>query len=69
MAAQRPTTAKALRELPREDLLAQLEQLRQELWQHRVKIREGAQQQMHQIPTLRRQIARIHTVLREAQTP
>ncbi|MBI2104582.1 MAG: 50S ribosomal protein L29 [Candidatus Omnitrophica bacterium] len=67
--AGKQSTAKALRELPRADLLAELSRLRQELWQHRIKIREGAQQQMHQIPVLRRQIARIHTVLKESRTP
>ena len=67
--AQKLTTAKALRELPRADLLAQVEKLRQELWQHRIKTKEGAQQQMHHIPALRRQIARIHTVLKEASRP
>jgi len=68
MAEKRPT-AKALRELPRADVLAQLAQLRQELWHHRIKIKEGAAAEMHQIPALRRQIARIHTVLRELRTP
>ena len=68
MAQTRPT-AKTLRELPRADLSAQLETLRQELWQHRIKTKEGAQPQMHQIPALRRQIARIQTVLRESRTP
>ncbi len=68
MAQTRPT-AKTLRELPRADLSAQLETLRQELWQHRIKTKEGAQPQMHQIPALRRQIARIQTVLRESGTP
>ncbi len=68
MAKKRPT-AKALRELPRADLLAQVEKLRQELWQHRIKTKEGAAAEMHHIPALRRQIARIHTVLKEAVRP
>ena len=68
MAKKRPT-AKALRELPRADLLAQVEKLRQELWQHRIKTKEGATAEMHHIPALRRQIARIHTVLKEAVRP
>ena len=67
--AQKPATAKALRELPRADLLAQVEKLRQELWQHRIKTKEGAATEMHHIPALRRQIARIHTVLKESGTP
>ena len=67
--AQKLATAKALRELPRADLLAQVEKLRQELWQHRIKTKEGAATAMHHIPVLRRQIARIHTVLKEAARP
>jgi len=67
MAEKRPL-AKALRGLPEADLLAQLEKLRQELWQFRAKSTEGAQPQMHQVPAVKRQIARIHTVLRERRT-
>ena len=66
MAAKRPR-AKELRGLPQADIEAQLTGLRLELWQHRQKTKEGAQPKMHQIPAMRRQIARIHTVLREQQ--
>ncbi len=66
MADKRPR-AKALRALPQADIQAQLTDLRQELWQHRQKTKEGAQPKMHEIHAMRRQIARIHTVLREQQ--
>ena len=66
MADKRPG-AKALRGLPKADIQAQLTGLRQELWQHRQKTKEGAQPKMHQIHAVRRQIARIHTVLNEQQ--
>ncbi len=64
MAEKRPG-AKALRGLPQADIQAQLTGLQQELWQHRQKTKEGAQPKMHQIPMMRRQIARILTVLNE----
>ena len=63
--AERQPTAKDLRALSTADLTTQLEKLRQELWQHRIKTKEGAQQQMHLAPAIKRQIARVHTVLRE----
>ena len=66
MADTRPV-AKELRALPEADLNAQLEKLRQELWQQRVKMKEGAQQQTHQGGDMRRQIARVLTVMRERQ--
>ena len=66
MADKRPR-AKELRGLPKADIEAQLTGLQQELWQHRQKTKEGAQPKMHHIPAVRRQIARIHTVLREQQ--
>ena len=62
MADKRPR-AKELRELPETDLAAQLDTLRQELWRHRIKARDGALQQTHQIPAVKRQIARVQTVL------
>ena len=64
MAEKRPGTT-ALRAMPETDLRGQLDSLRQELWQQRIKAKEGSQQQVHQIGTVRRQIARVLTMLRE----
>ncbi len=49
------------------DLQAQIQKARQELWGGRLKASEGAMQQPHRLRMLRRQIARLHTVLREGQ--
>ena len=57
--------AKDLRALPEADLNAQLDQLRREIWQNRLKARDGSSAQTHQRPALKRQIARILTVLQE----
>ena len=59
------TGVKELRGLGPAELQAQLEKLRQELWDQRVKAKEGALQQTHQLSEARRQIARIQTILRE----
>ena len=67
MATAKRPKAQELRGLPAADLKAQVEQLRQELWQQRLKVREGALQQTHQLRAARRQIARIATVLNEQQ--
>ena len=64
MAEKRPQ-ASALRALPEADLRAQLAALRQELWQRRNKTGEGAQPQTHEIPGVKRQVARVLTVLHE----
>ncbi len=64
MAEKRPR-AKELRALPDADILGQLDGLRRELWEHRLKLKEGAQQKSHQIRAMKRQIARVFTVLRE----
>ena len=63
--AEKPSGAKELRGLGPVELQAQLEKLRQELWEQRVKAKEGALPQTHQLGEARRQIARIHTILRE----
>ena len=63
--AEKPSSVQDLRGMSQADLNAQLEKLRQELWQHRVKIQEGALQQTHLLAAARRQIARVQTVLRE----
>lgn len=56
---------KELRTLPSAELQHQIEKLRSELWQQRLKARDGALQQTHQLNAMRRQIARIQTVLSE----
>ena len=59
--------AKDLRAIPEDELQGQLKKLRQELWQDRVKAKVGAVQQTHRFGVLRRQIARIHTVMQESR--
>ena len=66
MAVKQPK-AKELRTMPADDLRQQIAQLRQELWQQRLKARDGSLQQTHQLSAARRQVARIQTVLREQQ--
>ena len=53
--------------MPAGELQTQLQSLRQELWTQRVKAREGLLQQSHRVGLLRRQIARLSTVLNERQ--
>lgn len=64
MAAKR-LGAKELRAQSAGELKEQIEQLRQELWQQRLKAREGGLQQTHQLSLGRRQIARIQTIIHE----
>ena len=64
MATKRPKTSE-LRGLPAAELRQQIQQLRQELWQQRLKARDGSLQQTHQLGAARRHIARIETVLSE----
>ena len=59
------TNLKDLRGMSDADLQTQVTKLRQEIWHERVKLREGAAQQSHQIRRARRQIARILTILKE----
>ena len=61
--AQALPRATELRAVPKTELGTQLEQLRQELWQVRIKAKEGSLQQTHRLRALRRQIARVQTVL------
>ena len=63
--ATKPAGAKALRGLGAADLQAQLDKLRHELWEQRVKAKEGALPQTHLLGAARKQIARIQTILRE----
>ena len=58
-------TLKDLRQMNDADLQAQLGKLRQEIWQGRLKLREGSAQQSHQIRQARRHIARILTILKQ----
>lgn len=67
--AEKLPSAKELRAMPEADLRAQIERLRQDLWDHRLKSKEGAAQTTHRIPEAKHQIARIHTILREQRTP
>ena len=66
--AEKRLGAKELRGVPQEDLRAQLAKLQQEFWQQRVKTREGSLQQTHQLRFMRRQMARIQTILVEQGT-
>lgn len=59
------TTTTDLRNMTEADLQAHLETLRKEIWQNRVKARDGALQQNHVVGAARKQIARIHTVLNQ----
>ena len=59
---------KELRATPAPELQTQLNALRQELWQQRQTIKDGTLQKTHQLRVLRRQIARVHTVIRESQS-
>ncbi len=63
--AEKYPGAKELRALPDSDLTQQLEGLRREQWQHRLKAKDGSLQQTHLLPALKRQLARLQTVLRE----
>ena len=65
--AEKRLSAKELRALPEADLREQAAKLRQELWQQRVKIKEGSIQQTHQGRAVRRQIARVLTIARQQQ--
>ncbi len=53
-----------LRGLSEEELNGQLQNLRRQLWDRRLKAKAGAFQQLHEFKALKRQIARVETVLR-----
>lgn len=65
--ADRAPQPSMLRELPDADLQDQLKKLRDELWQHRLKAGTGSLQHTHVLTATRRQIARLHTAIRERQ--
>ncbi|HEX9780244.1 MAG TPA: 50S ribosomal protein L29 [bacterium] len=54
-----------LRALPPSEVREQVDGLRQELWRHRIKIKQGSSQQTHRVRELRRDIARRLGVLNE----
>lgn len=63
--AEKQVRGEALRALSVEELNAQLQTLRRELWQDRVKAAgSGSMQRSHRLKQDRRHIARILTVLR-----
>ena len=61
--AEKWSTAKELRAMPEGEMRGQLDKLRSELWQARQKTAEGAQAQTHRFSVMRRQIARIQTLI------
>ena len=63
--AEAVVTVKELRGQSEAELAAQLDKLRQEMWQTRMKVRDGALQQHHLLSRARRQVAQIQTILRE----
>ena len=65
--ATKRLSAKDLRAQSAVELKEQIDQLRQDLWQQRLKAREGGLQQTHQLSLGRRHIARITTILNEQQ--
>ncbi len=67
MMPDKPVRAKELRSMTTSDLQGQLEKLRRDLWQLRLKAKDGSLQQTHELASRRRQIARVHTVLNEQQ--
>ena len=56
---------KELRGLSEAELQNELEQLRRGLWDNRIKAKDGAMTHTHLLSATRRQIARVHTILRE----
>ena len=60
---------KELRTLPEAELQVQLQKARQTLWQDRLKAREGALQQTHELRLTKRHIARLQTVMNALQKP
>jgi large subunit ribosomal protein L29 len=67
MGAKTPK-AKELRGSSEADLRTQLEAARRELWDGRLKARAGSLQQPHRLRAIRRQAARLLTVLKESQS-
>ena len=57
-----------LREMPAVDLDGNLDGLRKEFWEARLKAADGTLQQIHRIKVLKRQMARILTIMRERRS-
>lgn len=66
--AQKYPGATELKELPVDELNSQMDQLRQDLWNARIKVSNGSLQQVNTLKQMRRQIARIQTVISEKQS-
>ena len=66
--AEKLLTIQELRALPEADLRAQVAQLRRTLWEYRLKVTAGALPHTHLLPAVRRQIARLETILREPRS-
>jgi len=56
---------KELQALGEGELNEQLQKLSQEMWQHKAKLRQGAETKTHRSQLLRNQMARIQTALRQ----
>lgn len=63
--AERPPHARALRAMSDQELQERLTTMRRELWLNRMKARANALPQTHLLTLMRRQMARVQTVLRE----
>ena len=63
--AEKRLNAKALRALTAADLAAQVDALRRQRWEHRLKLRDGSARQTHLVRELRRQAARALTAMNE----
>lgn len=64
MAEQRVDT-KTLRATSAADLAAQVNAIRRERWDHRLKLADGSVRQTHRLRLLRRQLARMLTIQKQ----
>ena len=69
MAAAKGKGITEFRGLPEAELRERLQSARRTLWDTRQKLRAGAVQQTHQVRALRKDIAKMHTVLQERRVP
>jgi ribosomal protein L29 len=65
MAETELAKSQALRQMPEQELQEHLAKLRQERWQGRIKTATSGSQPSHRFAKIRRQIARVLTVLQE----
>ena len=56
-----------LRDLTDETLADRLNEAKQELWKHRLDLATGQLDNTSEIPNYRREIARLHTLIRERE--